>query len=281
MAKKAKQPTIDLYTLFCTAFEHFNKRLFGGALPNVIITMQRKNKTMGYFSKNRWADASGQTFHEIAVNPTYFAGHKLIEVLQTIVHEQCHLWQEEFGTPSRRTYHNSEWAHKMESVGLMPSSTGKPGGSRTGQTMSDYPISGGHFLQACTGLLSTGFDLSWIDRYPACLPVDPSTASPSIGMASVQHFSEHGLDEESFQLVQEVDGPQDRVDAVEIGTKLNTVLLDVIPNIVLPDSSEASEVKKKNKVKYTCGCNNNVWGKPDLSLRCEVCKRSFKTAESD
>jgi hypothetical protein len=32
--------------------------------------------------------------------------------------------------------------------GLMPSSTGKPGGARVGQKMSDYPITGGLFAEA-------------------------------------------------------------------------------------------------------------------------------------
>ena len=36
----------------------------------------------------------------------------------------------------------------MESVGLMPSTTGAPGGKRTGQNMSDYPIENGVFLKA-------------------------------------------------------------------------------------------------------------------------------------
>ena len=36
----------------------------------------------------------------------------------------------------------------MISVGLMPSTTGKPGGKTVGQKMSDYPIEGGHFLAA-------------------------------------------------------------------------------------------------------------------------------------
>lgn len=43
---------------------------------------------------------------------------------------------------------NEEWADKMEGIGLMPSSTGKPGGSRTGEKMADYAIEGGLFMQA-------------------------------------------------------------------------------------------------------------------------------------
>jgi len=41
-----------------------------------------------------------------------------------------------------------EWAKKMIAVGLMPSTTGKPGGKIVGQVMSDYPIENGVFLKA-------------------------------------------------------------------------------------------------------------------------------------
>lgn len=54
--------------------------------------------------------------------------------------------QYEYGKPSRNGYHNKEWANKMESIGLIPSHTGKEGGKKTGQNMSDYPQKGGKFL---------------------------------------------------------------------------------------------------------------------------------------
>ncbi len=82
---------------------------------------------MGYFSYRRFvaADGSGRMIDEIALNPEYFPVYPLIEVMQTLVHEQCHMWQYHYGNPSRKTYHNAQWAAKMESIGLMPSSTGR------------------------------------------------------------------------------------------------------------------------------------------------------------
>jgi hypothetical protein len=59
-----------------------------------------------------------------------------------------HLWQHEFGKPSKTTYHNNEWAAKMEAIGLMPSNTGKPGGKKIGYRMDDYVIAGGMFEKA-------------------------------------------------------------------------------------------------------------------------------------
>lgn len=63
---------------------------------------------------------------------------------------------------------NRQWAAKMEAVGLMPSSTGRAGGKRTGEKMSDYPIEGGDFLSAFNQLLTDKrFLISWFDRFPA------------------------------------------------------------------------------------------------------------------
>lgn len=41
-----------------------------------------------------------------------------------------------------------EWADKMQSIGLIPSSSGEPGGKRTGDKMADFPAEDGKFLQA-------------------------------------------------------------------------------------------------------------------------------------
>ena len=73
-----------------------------------------------------------------------------------MIHEQCHVWQYHFGTPSRRSYHDREWASKMESLGLIPSSTGFPGGNKTGQKMDDYLLAGGHAHLAIESLKPLG-----------------------------------------------------------------------------------------------------------------------------
>lgn len=88
--------------------------------------------------------APGRCTHEISLNPDLLF-RPIVDVMSTLVHEITHLWQEEFGQPSRGGYHNAEWAQKMEAIGLMPSHTGKPGGRRTGQQMSHYVIEGGPF----------------------------------------------------------------------------------------------------------------------------------------
>lgn len=39
--------------------------------------------------------------------------------------------------------------------------------------------------------------------------------------------------------------------------------------------SETPIQKAKNKVKYTCGCGYNVWGKPFLHIICRECEKKF------
>lgn len=168
-------PTVQAYGELQTAFDHYNKALFDGQLPLCLITMQREKRTYGYFSAGRFINRNDKTTtDEIALNPSYFGVIPLLEILQTIVHEMAHAWQLHHGTPGRRGYHNKEWAEKMESIGLMPSSTGEPGGAKTGEKMADYAIPGGRFLLATAELLTASFEISWLDR---CPPVEPGISS--------------------------------------------------------------------------------------------------------
>ncbi len=140
-------PTPDQFSAYQAMYDYFNRELFGGQLRAVILNFSRKAHSMGFFAAHRWDNGAERT-HEISINPTILKEVPAAEVAATLVHEMCHLWQRDHGHPSRTGYHNTEWADKMEAIGLMPSSTGKPGGKRTGQQMADYPIEGGAFLRA-------------------------------------------------------------------------------------------------------------------------------------
>lgn len=139
-------PTTHQFTKYQWLYDYYNKELFNGKLPFCLLILSRSTaKVCGHFSKERWQDRDGNKTHEINLNPTYLANATDIDICQTLVHEMVHLWQNEFGKPSRTGYHNKQWANKMQEVGLMPSHTGEPGGKQTGQQMSDYPIKGGVF----------------------------------------------------------------------------------------------------------------------------------------
>lgn len=161
-------PTTQTYAELQRAFDHFNAALFDGQLPPCLIILQRTARVWGHFSPQRFVHGTaGDRTDEIAINPAYIAAYPIIHCLQTVAHEQAHAWQFHRGKPGRRGYHNTEWADKMEAIGLMPSDTGLPGGRRTGERMSDYPIPGGRFLAACEELVTAEFTISWLDRFPA------------------------------------------------------------------------------------------------------------------
>ena len=116
------------------AYDHFNRALFEGSLIDVFITYQRHAHRRGYFSADRFSGrqlAFGK--HELALNPDTFIGRSDEDIYSTLVHEQAHVWQHIFGEPSKRGYHNKQWAAKMKSIGLQPSNTGAVGGKETGQ----------------------------------------------------------------------------------------------------------------------------------------------------
>ena len=243
---KTRMPTSELYDALQKVYNHFNTKLFADSLPPVLFTTQRKKNVMGYFACNRWIDTEGMKCSEIAINPSYVGRSTLLELFQTIVHEMVHCWQYEHGTPSRRTYHNREWAQMMEDCGLMPSSTGKPGGKRTGQKISDYPIPGGYFIKECEYLIKSGFTLPWFDR-----------VSLSTSECDTEIMSEII---ESLELDEEL-------------TAQLTTPLDHLLGEVLLETDTVTSPPARTKTRYTCdSCSLNVWGKPGLAISCDDCE---------
>jgi hypothetical protein len=157
-------PTFVAYEEMRVAFRHYNETLFEKRLPDCLITLSKLRRGVsGHYARSRFVrlDDSGTHTDEIALNPQHFRERDLARVLQTLVHEMVHGWQNHFGTPSRRGYHNKEWGLKMKAIGLYPSSTGAPGGAETGQRMGDYPIVGGPYERVTAALLADGFTLTW------------------------------------------------------------------------------------------------------------------------
>lgn len=156
------------YAALEEAYDFFNQCLFNGQLPPCLMTLNRHRHARGYFAAERFGHREQeQRTDEIALNPDTFEQRTDLEILSTLVHEQCHLWQHHFGKTSRNGYHNKQWAEKMEAIGLMPSDTAAPGGKRTGQSVTHYLLPGGAFERAALELLAQQFKLSW--QSPASL----------------------------------------------------------------------------------------------------------------
>jgi predicted SprT family Zn-dependent metalloprotease len=156
--------TTKTYTDFNAAFDHFNKELFDGVLPQPLLTLVPHKNAYGYMRHEAFhlgtkqgakrvlkkaTEKTDNVIHEVALNPFTFTGRTPEQIMGTLVHEMVHLWQMVHGAnkPKKPT-HNREWADKMKSVGLHPSSTGTPGGRETGRRVTHYIIEGGPFTKA-------------------------------------------------------------------------------------------------------------------------------------
>jgi hypothetical protein len=147
---------------FQKAFDYFNAKLFGGGLPQVMVTLQRHPKARGYFAPERFhGRGTKTTVHEIAMNPDCFCDETDERILSTLAHEMAHLWQQVHGRAPRRCYHDREWAAKMKEIGLQPTTTGAPGGKETGQSVTHFVIAGARYAKAYADLEKKGLKLRW------------------------------------------------------------------------------------------------------------------------
>lgn len=285
--------TSESYDTLLKAYDYFNRQLFGQQLPEVIITYHRQRKVMGYASIGRWVNQERQYVDELAVNPEYFAKYPLIEICQTLCHEMVHIWQAHHGNPGRRGYHNTEWAKKMTQIGLMPSSTGKPGGDKVGEWMMDYVLFDGKFHRSCQQLLTTGFMLPWVDRYPVFRLETPVLAYDDKGRA-IELDTRLNAKNSSKMLAAKSS------QATASMTSEALITLDEQEETLRPqpaqwegiferDTSDESEQHllqeilsskpraKSGRIKYCCkSCHIQVWGKPGLNIDCADCKQRMQ-----
>ena len=186
-------------------FKYYNSKLFDSKLKDCIIITNRKKDVPGHFSSLSWKVKGRKKFniHEISLNPDFF-NNPAEEWHAVLVREMVCMWQKIFGelSPNSR-YYNKQWAQKMEEIGLMPSSTGKPGGEKTGREIKHYIVPDGLFMKAFNGLAEKQI------KYVPALTIQ-------------------------------------------------------------------KDKKTTSKTKYTCPCNNKVWGKPNLIIICGVCNKKYE-----
>lgn len=158
------KPTVEMYQSMQLAYDTFNSELFGGGLPQCLMTLQREGScTLGYFSPERFSSKSGgPATDEIAISPMHMVRPDK-EVLATIGHEMVHLWQQHNGKPGRKGYHNREWANKMLAIGLTPVNN-NDNSKITGQSMHHTIKEGGAFERIADGLIASGWRLGYHER---------------------------------------------------------------------------------------------------------------------
>lgn len=156
--------SLELYSGLIAAYDHFNRELFGGELPECLLTLAPKRNARGYFWYDVVKDREGPenpeldalepgVMDEIALNPHTFRGRTEKEILSTLVHEMVHLWEHRCSgkEPPKRPTHTKEWAAKMKSVGLIPYNVKDPE-KEHGRQCSHTIEEGGAFDVAYSGL---------------------------------------------------------------------------------------------------------------------------------
>jgi len=67
-------PTKSQFEAFENSYQYFNKKLFAGELPPVLLNLSRKSKAMGFVAPNRWKSSKKKKgtagdIHELSINP--------------------------------------------------------------------------------------------------------------------------------------------------------------------------------------------------------------------
>jgi hypothetical protein len=137
------------YSTLDELYQFYNYNLFGNILPKCIVSFA--SHTINFSGIYKKTSLFEKNIHEIQLHPRLL-GIPEAEWHPIFVHQMVHVWQNEYDSPSGIWYHNKRWAKKMEKIGLMPSSTGCPGGHKTGSKINQYIIEGGNFSKVFEGI---------------------------------------------------------------------------------------------------------------------------------
>ncbi|MFN8250262.1 MAG: SprT-like domain-containing protein [Ferruginibacter sp.] len=140
---KYTEPTLRLFGSLYKCAEFFQQRLFARPLSPYFLSLN-KTQAKGYNRPNSWQEGSIATLPEININPDLLL-LSAEELMGTLLHEICHHYHAQYGSPGKNGYHNKEFSNIMSSIGLQCSETGRPGGKDTGYKMTHYIIHGGKF----------------------------------------------------------------------------------------------------------------------------------------
>jgi len=141
--------TTEQFKVLGDLFAYYNKKLFRGMLPPVLVGLVHSNKFEGAFIPNSWLKWKDRLrpVHQIVLN-VFTIGRDAKRFHSCLVHEMVHVYVQEFYGGASNGYHCKRFAAVMRYVGLQASDTGKHGGKETGYRMSDYVIEGGAFEKA-------------------------------------------------------------------------------------------------------------------------------------
>lgn len=235
--------TPAFYAQLQRAFDHFNLRLFEGGLAPCLITLRSSDRHYGYHHKDRFVNKQGGMVDELGLHPGFFTLRPIEEVLSTLVHEMVHHWQGTHGQSTKSNPHNRQWAQKMRSLGLEPSSTGLPGGKDAGRRVSHYIVPEGLFIKACRELLAQGFELHWYDRFAPRQSTTVPDRQQALAQAGVV------------------------LEMSPVPAQFITPMQKDVPLLI-----NRPPPREVDRVKYVCAaCGLKAWASADALLQCARC----------
>lgn len=129
MGKKKEvevKTSTELYTKIQLVIDELDKAFFSGKgkqkIPDVVfaINNQCRSCVTAFVSPDALYDKSkGIKLQYLAINPKYL-DRKIGDILGTICHELCHVYENAYIHIARGGYHDKTWAGLMEECGLAP-----------------------------------------------------------------------------------------------------------------------------------------------------------------
>ncbi len=109
-----------LHSELTRAFAFFNRRFWAGKLPVPVFAFfcqPPKGQRLGHFCARRWHAPDGTLRDEIVIYADLALCLGMQAILETLLHEMVHVWQEHFGR--RGAVHNAQWHTEAARVGLL------------------------------------------------------------------------------------------------------------------------------------------------------------------
>ena len=126
MAKKELKTSGELYTKIQLVIDSLDKSFFSGkkkeSIPQLVFAINNKCKScvVAYVQPDALYDKKTDTkLQYMGINPDYL-DRSIGEILSTICHELCHVYEHAYIHIPRGGYHDKQWATLMEECGLEP-----------------------------------------------------------------------------------------------------------------------------------------------------------------
>lgn len=163
-------PTDMVYQPLQDMFLFVNEHLFGGEIPNPVVTIHNHGRSIAYAHRDQIKNESTgevEIWSILNFSPMYISKDEK-NVFQTMVHEACHLhgFVTELHSVNSRGYHCKKFAKQMLDLGLEVFNVNDPS-KNTGTSCSDRLIEGGLTDQMWGKYVSSGLSgrIKWCSNY--------------------------------------------------------------------------------------------------------------------